>query len=109
AFIFGGLFEVLFNETTSFEANLLHRPMKFTINYTEIYEDGEILSSSMTRTAVRAWEFPLLFKYTLPGGRVRPFIAAGPSFRTQEDASATEPSQFGVSAGVGIAIRLASH
>jgi opacity protein-like surface antigen len=51
-----------------------------------------------------------MLKYTLPSwrssGRVRPFLEVGPSFRTQEDASAVEPSQFGISAGIGAAFHL---
>src|SRR5258705_112639 len=61
-------------------------------------------------TAVRTWEFPVMLKYTLPASpftaRLRPFLAAGPSFRTQEDAAGTEPSRFGVSVGTGAAFHL---
>ena len=48
-----------------------------------------------------------MLKYSLPfAGRLRPFLAAGPSFRSQENASATEPSRLGVSAGAGAAFHL---
>ncbi|MGC4054109.1 MAG: hypothetical protein QM757_33915 [Paludibaculum sp.] len=46
-------------------------------------------------------------KYTFPesrlSGKLRPFLESGPSFRTQEDAAAAEPSQYGFSAGAGVA------
>ncbi len=96
--------EVRLRERFSIEANILHRPMKLKF----VYPDYPAYGSSLT--AVRAWEFPVMLKYTLPSfrsaGRVRPFLEGGPSFRTQEDAGATEPSQFGISAGIGAAFHL---
>lgn len=96
--------EVRLRERFSIEANILHRPMKLRF----VYPDFPAYGSSLT--AFRAWEFPVMLKYTLPAlrsaGRVRPFLEVGPAFRTQEDASATEPSQFGISAGVGAAFHL---
>jgi hypothetical protein len=84
--------------------------MKNTISLTEFLPDGSSRTTIDRYTAVRAWEFPVLFKYTLPAVRLgpgfRPFVEAGPSFRTQEDAGATEPSQFGYSAGAGVAFHL---
>lgn len=79
--------------------------MKATIIYTGFLANGVNRATTDHFTAVTAWEFPVILKYTLPssqfGGRTRPFLAVGPSFRTQEDASAVEPYQFGISAGVG--------
>ncbi len=108
SFILGASIEGRISERFSIEANVLHRPMKRTILFTTFSPDGSSTSSVESATAVRAWEFPLLFKYTLPAsrltGRWRPFVAVGPSFRTQEDANATEPSRLGFSAGVGVAV-----
>lgn len=110
SFILGASVEGHLSDRFSIEANVLHRPMKSTINFTAFHADGSTIAISDTATAFRAWEFPVMLKYTLPAsrfsGRARPFLAVGPSFRTQEDATATEPSQFGISAGVGAAIRL---
>jgi hypothetical protein len=39
-------------------------------------------------------------------GGLRPFLAVGPSFRTQEDASSVEPSQIGVAVSAGAAFHL---
>ena len=108
--ILGALIEARLTERFSIEANVLHRPMKNRIIYTEFHPDGSTTVSNNSFNAVRAWEFPVLLRYTLPPtrftGRFRPFLAAGPSFRTQEDASATEPSQLGISAGVGAAFQM---
>lgn len=108
--IFGALLEGRLSERFSIEANVLHRPLKRTIIYTEFLPGGVSNVFTNHSTAVRAWEFPVMLKYMLPSlrsdSRMRPFLAAGPSFRTQEDASATEPSQFGVSVGAGAAFYL---
>src|SRR5260370_37269701 len=84
--------------------------MKNTITFTEFLANGSSRTTTNQYTAVRAWEFPVMLKYTLPtaqsDGRLRPFLEAGPSFRTQQDAMATEPSQFGVSVDIGAALHL---
>ncbi|MCW5982465.1 MAG: outer membrane beta-barrel protein [Bryobacteraceae bacterium] len=109
SFIFGAMAEVGISEQLSLEANVLHRPLKSQIVFTEFFPDGSNVTTRYQLTAARAWEFPVLLKYTLPSsrqaGRARPFFAAGPSFRTQEDAGAVQPSQFGLSAGAGVALR----
>ncbi|MGJ5817474.1 hypothetical protein [Paludibaculum fermentans] len=107
AFIFGAMVEGRIGRDFSVELNVLHRPMKAAVVYTQFLPDGTTQSYRNEMTAVRAWEFPLLLKYTLPktafSGRLRPFIEAGPSFRTQEDAAGAEPSQYGFTAGAGLA------
>lgn len=91
----------------SFEANVLHRPMKSEITFTEFLPNDARRTSINEQTAVRAWEFPLLLKMHLPtSGRLRPFVAFGPSFRTQEEPAGTEPSQVGFSAGAGATLSL---
>lgn len=102
--IIGALVEVRLREHLSIEANALNRPMRLKFVFPDFPAYGDSF------TAVRAWEFPVMLKYTLPSlpsaGRVLPFLEVGPSFRTQEDASAVEPSQFGISAGIGAAFHL---
>jgi hypothetical protein len=103
--IFGGLVAARVSENFFIEANVLRRPMMNTITFTEFLANGSTRTSVNQYTSVKAWEFPVMLKYTLPAarsyGRFRPFLEAGPSFRTQEDAAATEPSQFGASVGIG--------
>src|SRR5713101_7967691 len=108
--IIGALVEFRLSQHFSIEANALHRPMNATIIFTEFPAGGVTKVSTEHFTAVQAWEFPLMLKYTpafLPfAGRLRPFLEAGPSFRTQQDAAAAEPSRFGVSVGAGAAFQL---
>lgn len=51
---------------------------------------------------VVTWQFPVLARYRFSLGRVRPFLEAGPSFRTAGNLNSSNPSHFGVSAGVGV-------
>lgn len=104
--ILGALLETRLTGLFSLEADVLHRPMRSEITFTEFLPDNANRTSINEQAAVRAWQFPLLLKLHLPvAGRFRPFLAAGPSFRTQEDAGASEPSQVGMTAGAGAALR----
>jgi len=51
-----------------------------------------------------------MLKWSLPSVRawrgVQPFLEGGPAFRTEQDASAAQPSQFGVTIGAGAAFQL---
>ncbi len=108
--ILGASLEAGLTNSLSVEANILHRPMKSKLTFRTFPVGAPEEKWTYEVTAVRAWEFPILLKYTAPvslfGGRLRPFVTAGPSFRTQEDVAATEPSQVGISAGGGAVLRL---
>lgn len=109
--ILGALLEGHLTGGFSIEVNVLERPMKSRILFTEFLPGGLIHTSDQQFNSVRAWEFPVLLKYTLPafrygGARLHPFLEAGPSFRTQENASAVEPSQLGMSFGAGAAFHI---
>ncbi len=103
--IIGGSLESRLTDHLSIEGGILHRPLTTDIVYTTFPEDGPSEMARDSFVQVRTWEFPLLLKYNLgTAGRLQPFVAAGPAFRTQEDASAAEPSQLGIAAGVGFSI-----
>src|SRR5262249_29104946 len=99
----GALIEVGITEGFSIEANVLRRPMNAVVNFSEVPAGAPSRVFSDEFTAVKAWEFPVMLKYSLPWRRVRPFLAAGPSFRSQQDVSATQPSRLGAAAGFGVA------
>lgn len=105
SFIAGAVIEARLSEMLSIEADVLHRPMKVRLTEQRFPPGVPPQQSVREQTAVRAWQFPVLAKLTLPTrGIVRPFLTAGPSFRTQEDVAGTEPSQFGVTTGIGATI-----
>src|SRR6185369_1333923 len=88
----------------SVEANILERPMNATLITTTFPAGGAINRVVNHTTAFRAWEYPLLLKYTPGTGRLRPFLEAGPSFRSQENATAVEPSHVGITTGAGASL-----
>lgn len=62
--------------------------------------------SERARATVITWEFPVLAKYTFRTGAVRPFFAAGPSFRASGNTNSTHPSTFGATASTGVDFHL---
>jgi hypothetical protein len=70
---------------------------KYSVETNAIYRRLHLSVPGPTVT----WEFPLLFKYRTRIGGVRPFVEAGPAFRTTGNLNTT-PSHFGVSAGTGV-------
>lgn len=86
----------------SLEGNALHRNLHLERRF--IYPGGS--STGYGRLTVGTWEWPVLAKYRLPlRGAVRPFVEAGPSFRTRHNPAPTEPSQFGGTLGAGMEFR----
>ena len=70
-----------------------------------IFPDGTVQENG-TLSDIGTWEFPILLKYRLPAVRaLRPFIEAGPSFRTRHNPGASEPSQVGSTLGTGVELR----
>jgi hypothetical protein len=96
--IVGPMLEWNFSRHFSLEADGLFRELRF--------EDVYAGSHNPTVT----WEFPILAKYRLfsygiGGSALRPFVEAGPSFRTTGNLNAN-PSHSGFSAGGGLDFRL---
>ncbi|MGI9073777.1 MAG: hypothetical protein ACR2JB_21235 [Bryobacteraceae bacterium] len=96
--IVGPMVEWNFSQRFSFEADGLFRELRF--------EDAFAGPHNPTVT----WEFPILAKYRLFSygavrSSLRPFVEAGPSFRTTGNLNAN-PSHAGISAGGGLDLRL---
>jgi opacity protein-like surface antigen len=111
-----------------------HLPTRFSIEIDALYKrfgfDGQSVSdgiSTLTRTRGNSWEFPLLAKFELVPGPVRPFVDAGAAIRhitgiqqVQQIVSAgtfssvelNNPPEFnkatdvGLAFGAGIALKL---
>lgn len=82
------------------EADALYRPMEFQLEQT--------FFSTRVTLAERgdAWEFPILAKYRLSLPVVKPYLAAGPSFRATSSGLGRYMSGRGISAGIGIETRV---
>lgn len=90
--------EVYFGKGLSIEGNAVHRKLhlkqRFLFPDGSRREDGEV--------GVSTWQFPMLVKYRMRRvGAMRPFVEAGPAFRTRHNPAPTEPSQLGGTIGAG--------
>lgn len=98
-FIAGLSVDVALAGRLSLEASALRR--KLALERRFIFPNGSLQNSG--QLSVTTWEWPVLLKYRLPAlGTMRPFIEAGPSFRTRHNPAPSEPSQIGISGGTGI-------
>ncbi len=75
-YIFGPSLQVNLPFGLAVEGDALYRPLSFATKNTVL---SSVISSS---TRISSWEFPVLAKYRLPIPLAKPFIEAGPSFRT---------------------------
>ena len=108
SFILGGLLEVQLTGNFAIEADVLYRPLP-GISIDSIFPaGGPTVTTRYNFPAANTWEFPVMLKWNLPSpliwGPVRPFLEGGPAFRTSQDDVGAQPSQFGLTAGVGAAI-----
>ena len=80
------------------EADALYRQLHFATIDTGSTSPYEIRSTS--------WEFPILAKYRFKFPVARPYVDAGPSFRTSSNTfSGSTLSHHGFAAGVGVDIK----
>lgn len=89
------------SDALAFEVNALHRNLALQLEF--LLPTGERLDAG--GNSIGTWEWPLLVRYRLPGTAARPFVEAGPSFRTRKNQPPSEPSQFGFTAGLGAEFR----
>jgi hypothetical protein len=101
-FIAGLSVEVDLGSGLSLEGNALHRRLQLKLR--SIFPDATIQQGNPSE--IGTWEWPVLMKYRMPAVRsVRPFLEAGPSFRTRHNPAPSEPSQIGGTVGAGAEIR----
>jgi hypothetical protein len=102
SFLRGLSVEIDLGKGLSLEANALHRNLQLK----QRFIDPGGSSIDYGRLTVSTWEWPILAKFRLPlRGPARPFLEAGPSFRTRHNPAGTEPSQFGGTLGAGLEFR----
>lgn len=102
SFLAGLSVEIYFGKGLSLEGNALHRALELKRRF--ILPDG--VTQHDGQLSVSTWEWPILLKYRTTGyGAVRPFVEAGPSFRTRHNPAPSEPSQVGGTVGAGAEIR----
>lgn len=100
--IIGGMIELQLPLHFSIEADGLYRKLHFTTAGVE--PNGSL--NGVSPSPVVTWEFPVLTKYRFQWSKLRPFVELGPSFRTAGNLNGTNPSHYGITAGIGADIHL---
>lgn len=100
-YIAGGMLEYKLSSDWSIEGDALYHPLRFDEYH---YANGTL--HNIQPLPVVTWEFPALAKYRFRWGSWRPFLDAGPTFRTAGNLNGTTPSHYGIAAGVGAETRL---
>ena len=95
-YIVGPMVELHLPLGLSAEADALYRPLSFKTQS----------ASGATNTTFSSWEFPVLAKYRFPIPLVKPYVEAGPSFRTVGGLFGGNFSNSGFTAGAGVELRL---
>lgn len=96
-YIVGPMVELRLPLGISVEADALYRPLSFNAQR----------PTSVQNTDFSSWEFPVLAKYRFPIPVVKPYVEAGPSFRTVGGQFNGNFSNAGFTAGAGVELRLA--
>jgi hypothetical protein len=101
----GALVELRLPLHLSVEADGMYHPLAYaeSQSYTDPSGKGDLTHPSV---GVVTWEFPVLAKYRFSFPAVKPFVEAGPSFRTSGNLNATAPSNHGITAGAGVEAHL---
>jgi hypothetical protein len=94
----GGMAEIRLPFHLSVEVNTIYHELEFT--RAGIASNGAL--TSVSPAPVVTWEFPVLAKFRFSRPRVKPFIEAGPTFRTAGNLNGASPSHYGASAGIGV-------
>jgi hypothetical protein len=90
------MIEWRFRPRYSLEVDGMYRELHVT--WATVLSDGTL--NSVSPSPVVTWEFPILAKYRFGSGKMRPFVEAGPSFRTTGNLNFS-PSHYGAAAGFG--------
>jgi hypothetical protein len=96
----GAMIELRFRPAFSVEVDGMYRTLHMT--WASVLSDGTL--NSVSPSPVVTWEFPVLAKYRFNWEGVKPFVEAGPSFRTTGNLN-FNPSHLGASAGLGVEAR----
>jgi hypothetical protein len=98
-YVIGPSIDVRLFPRLSLGVEALYKPLRYSAS-ASFDQNGAVIGYAPA--PVVTWQFPVLAKYRFSLGRVRPFLEAGPSFRTAGNLNSADPSHFGVTAGVGV-------
>ena len=101
-YVIGAMVEIALWRDLFLEIDALYRLMNLTMAGGR--PDGSL--HSISPATVVTWELPVLAKYKFGSSSVKPFLEAGPSFRTSGNLNAAAPSTYGGTAGIGVEMRI---
>ena len=84
----------------------LHLPLWLGVEADLLYRRLQYTSGANSRTTGQAWEVPLLAKYRAPGVLLRPYVAAGYSFRRLALTELSGPFTTGPTLGGGLELHV---
>ncbi len=94
------------------EADALYRPLNVTTRTSSFLSGSGLVAVSNTNpdtnTNYSSWEFPILAKYRFRFPIVRPYVEAGPSFRTLSS-NISYLSNTGITFGAGVDVHFLLH
>jgi hypothetical protein len=102
-YVVGPFIEVRLPFGFGVEADGLYRPLHFATS--SGIAAGENLVPASYLPGAHAWEFPILAKYRFKLPVARPYVDAGPSFRTINNGYLGQVSNHGFAAGAGVDIK----
>jgi hypothetical protein len=100
--IAGGAAKVRLPFHLLFEVDALYHELEFT---QAGYEKSTGALNSVSPAPVVTWEFPLLVEYRFAFRVVKPFVGAGPAFRSAGNLNGTTPSNHAYAATLGAEVR----
>jgi len=100
-YIVGPMIELHLPLGFSVEADGLYRPLNVVIQ-NQIVPQPTIFRTEMN---VSSWEFPILGKFRLPTPLIKPYVDAGPSFRTL-GSNLSFLSNKGITVGLGVELKI---
>ncbi len=96
-YVVGPSLDFRLNSRLSLGVEALYKPLRYKEGAS--FRDNAVIGYAPA--TVITWQFPVLAKYRLSTGRVRPFLEAGPSLRSTGNLNSANPSHYGVTAGIG--------
>lgn len=99
-YLVGPMIEVHISDGVSIESDALYAPLSLATNGAASGLAGLLLPPSIG--TFNSWQFPTQAVYRFRGSFVRPYLEAGPTFRSTSSPLGSYLSDTGVTAGLGV-------
>jgi hypothetical protein len=99
-YLIGAMVEVHITDNFSIESDVMHAPLSLAASGPATGLAGFLLGPSIQ--TFDSWQFPTQAIYRFRGSFVRPYLEAGPTFRSTSSPFGSYLSNTGVTAGLGV-------